>query len=402
MPSAENTLALDWFGFPVKPASGRIGPGRAAISIKTGSFIVKAPELSFDGTASVGYDFTRKMSFGLPNVWFRIGWVVSAVCLAVPDLLRAADPLPGAAIEFSDPGRGLLTTNLEPWRLQETLGNLEDGVHKPDTFDFRERQPAPLSPVRPGSLMQDRRAREGERNNSLSITADELVDEYIALQVLKKQHPGLDHRRELNSRTLSDQALGLLSPRDRSAGDSRNKDFFGRQGSDLEGKEEPAYLGLDYRNGLERPETLFNSLTTGSANNPKSAFSDLFQPGDSKETSPEAVRLRKAQEDHREQYKKILGLATPTFASTLEGMLKPPGVAAVPGGSLYTPPAPVRRDVYNPLKNANNSAARRGPLSPVAPGAPLLPGEESIHSLAPVYTPPVVPKPTFTAPKRVF
>lgn len=348
----------------------------------------------------MGYDFPHKMSFGLPNVGCRIGWIVPAVCLAA-STLRAADPLPGAAIEFSEPGKGLTTTNLEPWRLpdvQEEEG-YKDSMQKPDTLGLR--QPSPLSPVRPG-VLPNSRMREGERKEGLTLTADDMVQDYITQQVLKRQRPAQD-RRLLDPVTLSGQALGLL-PRDSYAEAVRNKGLFILPGSETEDKKGEPLLGLDYGNDREKPETLFNKLDASSPDSTKSLLSDLFEPGSLQDMSPEAVRLRKARLEHREQYKQLLGMTTPSFDTTLKDMLNPaaPAQSPPPRGGLNRYPSPARPDVFRPLMNANNAGVRRGPFLPTAPTAPLAPGLESSLAPEPVYAPPVVPRPTFSPPKRVF
>jgi hypothetical protein len=351
--------------------------------------------------------------------------------------LQADDSLlQGSRILFSDPGESA-ATNLNQTRVNvlspEGAG---EAPQKPDSFSLDGKAARSLAPLRPGSpILRSRAAREREDANERSlglVTPEDAIESYIMQQVLKI--PGFDPDGR-HMELLGGQAHRKVL-RQEDVTEPGSQSYLGSQRTD---PDRSAATTLEFRGGLEGPEAALKPWTSDEWSQQRRGFSDLFQSRRTSDLASENLRTREAWELRQEEFRKIIGYSTPSFASVMEGMLNPqPAKASRAGGpdtrpTLFNPGEFNRPDPFNRLgqfdgpgqsdkpgqfngvgqfnrpgqfdlfgsRGKSDSGVLSAPKAPRAPRSPFAPGQESLEPEQ-AYSPPVTPRQTFAVPSRSF
>ncbi len=340
----------------------------------------------------------------------------------------------GRKIEFSDPGRSIVASNLNSVMKEGATFQTPDELQK--RYDFSspgsslqgiEAPPMQRPPAAPGNSKRLKELLE-QRHDWIFLnpedyrketTAEEIfgIPEYGANgDVKEKKSPmeryfeRLERGNTATNRARNDEsfgsAFGIGGKRDNRSGEI---DFSGAKTGPDESNE-----GGDLNNPLLR-------LIRGNSGNPwrtdrtkPAGLSDLFgrQNSEWKPDSPETLR---AQAARLEEYKRILEMNTMPSTSPVSGIapfdpFKLPGSAsstspafAFPRNAEPPPVTPITpiRDVsspFSPVAGVMGVAARPVELPQLAPGVPGLVPSTPL----PEPTRAVVPAPDFNIPKRRF
>lgn len=314
--------------------------------------------------------FRPKMRLSLKIFQSNVAWLIAIVCLGLPPRFQARP------IEFSAPTDPAVSSTLNSvGPAPKELPQAADYAIKPP--ELNQRLPNAMKPLPPPPSSNRNPPAEPKKHWSLT-TPEEMMKSMIERDILKLPPSGADQ-----NEWTRPARKGLATNRWNSF-DSQHRsgetNFFNAPGL-ARGQDRFGSFGGQRTGGWNT-----DSYLTGRP----SGFSDLFHQGE--ETSPEAMRERKAQLEQLEKFKK-------SFTTTM------PGWAPARNSSSSSPGGFGAAPQVQPENSPGSLAKTPGPVftlpsAPVAPSAPAGPGQSSLTP-AP-YTPAPKIKPSFSAPRRKF
>lgn len=333
------------------------------------------------------------MSFSLKIVRRSAARVVLLFCLGISGL--GGLPARGRPIEFSEPTDPKVTTSVnELGSKSSSLPSIEDRAFKPNSFNSPIGKPNDMKPLAPlhGSVNMRANSRLDRKKNWGIMTSDEMMQSLIMRNVYKQPRLGAvandlgpgasveSYSLEMSRRNSLTNRLGAYDFR----GGSRETNRWGNA-SDALNSDDPFAAQAGRRTSPGSP--LNSDLNAGRS----SSLSDLFRGGD--DMSPDAIRERKALADHLDEFRRLLDAQT---SGANSGAMNPATRATGMGGKGNSS-APWPGSSFSSLPEKNNSVFTP-PGVPLAPDAPLAPGQTSLTPSP--YPTPSKPKAQVVSPPR--
>lgn len=288
----------------------------------------------------------------------------------------------GRPIEFSEPTNSNLTASVSTLGAKPAdLPSVEDRVFRPHSFSARRDNTSynmrPMGPS-PGPVNLRRSNQPGAFDgdqNWMQLSPEKILMQQMERDALKL--PGFETGNNSSAAWSSWDAYGLKNPGRKSAI-----------------KLEPA--GRSPKS--TRPDGASDVLNTTdpfAQYSGRRAFTDVATapdlPATGSDLSLDALRERKQEADHMDEFKRTLNFQTPGLSPLL-----PAAVSQAPRGNAFI------SEVVNPPRSSAEAAMLKfaAPVAPVAPRAPLAPGDTSLTP-AP-YSPTKLKPVVVTAPRRSF
>jgi hypothetical protein len=304
-------------------------------------------------------------------------------------------PARGRPIEFSEPTDPKATTSVNELGLKSSsLPSLEDNTFTPNPFKSNFGDANNVKPLAPMYGSPNVRPNPRKKNSGL-MTSDEMIQSLIVRNGYKQPRfgaaandlgPGASvesYSMQMSRQNSLTNQLGAYNFR----GGSRETNRWDNA-ADALNSDNPFAAQAGRRTS---PGSLLSLDSNASR---PSSLSDLFRGGD--DMSPDAIRERKALADHLDEFRRLLDSQT-TAANP--GVMNPAagtsGMDAQGNSSVSRPGSS-----FSSLPEKINSVFTP-PSVPVAPGAPLAPGQTSL-SLSPNPEPSKPKSQIISSPRRKF